>query len=166
MACPRFRRESNRNPLGGRAAFSAYPMVAQPSRVSSAKETNSGVTLVEVLVAVTIMSLALLTYVTVIQASHNSMTDGKEFSVASQATSDEVALCQGVGFGYLANGTTTTTVSGLVNGAIQTTIGPMPSAPSNSNIKEIDMTVTWHSFKSGGLVTNTLTQSALMSNHP
>jgi prepilin-type N-terminal cleavage/methylation domain-containing protein len=126
---------------------------------------DGGVTLVEVLVAVTILSIALLGYLTVIEASHNSMTDGSEFSLASKAISDSTAAERGLGFSSLSNGTTTVSVKGLINGTLTTVIGPMPSAPLDQNLKELDMTVSWISAKSAGAETTTLTQSALMSNH-
>lgn len=104
-----------------------------------------GMTLVEVLVAVVILSFALLAYLTVIQASDAALSDGNEFTVASQAAGDQIAQDQGLGYAGLTNisGTNTTTVPGLSGGQMTSVIGPLDGNSANVGILQVDITVTW-----------------------
>ncbi len=102
-----------------------------------------GMTLVEVLVAVVILSFALLAYLTVIQASDAALSDGNEFTVASQAAGDQIAQDQGLGYTGLISGTNTTAVPGLSGGQMTSVIGPLDGSSANTNILQVDITVTW-----------------------
>ncbi len=132
-----------------------------------ARFSSRGLTLVEVLVAVTILSIALLAYVTVISSSRDAFTDGGEFSLASQAITDEISqLRGGTGYPALVYGTTTTKVAGLPKWTMTLVVKALPQAPTDTNIKEIDITVTWAPAKLGGKSTRSLQESTFMSNHP
>jgi type II secretory pathway pseudopilin PulG len=123
-------------------------------------------TLVEVLVAVVILSLALLTYLTVIQASDAGLSDGSEFTLASQAAGDQIALDQGLGYLGLTSGTTTTTVPGLSGGQMTVVIGPLDGNSANVGILQVDVTVTWAPRKAGRVPqTTSLKETTLVSSH-
>jgi prepilin-type N-terminal cleavage/methylation domain-containing protein len=125
-----------------------------------------GLTLVEVLVAVVILSFALLAYLTVIQVSNAGLSDGNEFTIASQAAGNQVAQDRGLGYSGLTAGTTTTAVPGLSQGQMTTTIGPMDGNSANRSIMQVDITITWSPRKTGSLSqTTSLTRSALISAH-
>lgn len=125
-----------------------------------------GLTLVEVLVALVILSFALLAYLTVVQASNAGLSDGSEFTLASQAAGSQIAQDQGLGYSGLTNGTTTTAVSGLAGGQMTVIIGPLDGNSANVGIKQIDITVTWSPRKTGqASATTSLRETTLISNH-
>jgi len=124
-----------------------------------------GVTLVEVLVAMVILSFALLAYLTVIQASNAALSDGNEFTLASQAAGDQIAQDQSLGYSGLTDGTTTTTVPGLTGGQVIAVIGPLDGSTANFGIKQIAVTVTWSPRKAGKVSqTASLKETTLISN--
>ena len=125
-----------------------------------------GLTLVEVLVAVTILSMALLTYLSVIQTSHEAVNDGDEFTVAAQAVANQIAQAQGQGYAGLPQGTTTYSVPRLANSTMTVVVGPLAGNASDTNIMEIDVTLTWRPRKAGSkAITSTVTRSSLIANH-
>lgn len=109
------------------------------------KLRNAGMTLVEILVAVTILSVALLVFIGVALASRGAIEKGNGFTLASQAAEQRIAACEATGFESLTSGTTTSTVPGLRNSTITTTIGPLDGNAANNglNLKQVDVTVTW-----------------------
>lgn len=124
-----------------------------------------GLTLVEVLVAIVILSFALLAYLTITQASDAAISDGNEFTVASQAAGGQIAQDQGLGYSNLTYGTTTTTVPGLSNGQMTVAIGPLDGNAANIGIKQIDITVAWSPRKAGASAAATsLRETTLVSN--
>lgn len=123
-------------------------------------------TLVEVLVAVVILSFALLAYLTIVRASDAGLSDGNEFTVASQAAGNLIAQDQGLGYSALTNGTTTTAVAGLSGGQMTAVIGPLDGNSANVGIKQIDVTVTWSPRKAGRVPeTFSLEETTLICNH-
>lgn len=126
---------------------------------------RQGLTLVEVLVAMVILSLALLTYLTVTQVSDAGLSDGNEFTLASQAAGDQIAQAQGSGYSGLTNGTTTTTVPGLSGGQMTAVVGPLDGTAANIGIRQVSITVTWLPRKAPkSLQTTSLTETTLISN--
>lgn len=124
-----------------------------------------GFTLVEVLVAVTILSIALLAYVTVAMASRGAMDKGADYAAAAQAAGDKIADLQGTGFSSLTDGTTSYTLSGLRQGVMKVVIGPLDGNSANINIKQIDVTVTWAASSSKTAYTaGNVKYTALVSN--
>ncbi len=123
-----------------------------------------GLTLVEVLVAIVILSFALLAYLTVTQASNAALSDGSEFTLASQAATDQIAQERGLDYRGLTSGTTTSSVSGLTGGMLTMTVGPLDGNSANAGIKQIDVTVTWSPRKVGSSApTTSIKQTALIS---
>ena len=125
----------------------------------------SGLTLVEVLVAITLLSLTLLAYLTVAEASRDSLAKGTYFTLAARAAGDKIATCQAAGYAGLTDGTTTSSVAGLPQGQMTTIIGPLDGNAANTNIKQVDVTVTWGASNSRAPQTAGRTQhSILISN--
>ncbi len=104
-----------------------------------------GLSLVEVLIAVTILSLALLAYLNAAVASRAALDKGNFNTIAAQVAGDKIAECQKAGYANLTDGTTTYTVSGLGmrQGQMTVVIGPMDGDSANTRIKQVDVTVTW-----------------------
>jgi type II secretory pathway pseudopilin PulG len=122
--------------------------------------------MVEVLVAIVILSFALLAYLSATQASNAFLSDGCEFTIASQAAGNQIAQVQGLGYSGLTNGTTTTSVPGLPSGQMTVVIGPLDGSTANIGIKQIDVTVTWSPRKIGQTSTTTsFKESMLICNH-
>ena len=102
-----------------------------------------GLTLVEVLVAMTILAMALLAFITLAFASRATVDKGNYFTIAAQVAGDKLADVQGMGFSGLTDGTTNYTVSGLPQGQMTVVVGPLDGNLLNTNIKQVDVTVTW-----------------------
>jgi len=96
-----------------------------------------------VLVAMVILSIALLAYVTVAVASRSAMDKGADYALAAQVAGDKIADLQGTGYGSLVNGTTTSAVARLSGGQMTVVIGPLDGNAGNTNITQLDVTVTW-----------------------
>ena len=109
--------------------------------------------------------MALLTYLSVIQTSHEAANDGDEFTVAAQAVANQIAQMQGQGYAALASGTTTLSVPRLTNSTMTVVVGPLDGNAANANIKQIDITLTWTPRKAASKsVRATLLQSTLVCN--
>lgn len=123
-----------------------------------------GMTLIEILVAVAILSLALLAFLTVALAARGAVDKGRFESAATQAAGDKLAAWQAQGFESLTDGTTTAQVAGLPQGTMTVTIGPLDGAAGNADIKQVDVVVAW-SRSADGLpqTAGQVRQSALIS---
>lgn len=123
-----------------------------------------GLTLVEVLVAVVILSLALLAFLSVTQASSQAAGDGNEFTLASQAAADQIAQAQGLGYSGLTNGTAASAISGLSGGQMTVTVGPLDGNTANAGVKQVDVTVSWTPRKvNSSTQTTSIRQTTLIS---
>jgi len=124
-----------------------------------------GMTLVELLIAVSILSLALLAYLSVALASRGAVDKGHFLTRAAQATGDKITEYRTKGYDGISFGTTTYNVAGLPEGLLRVVVGPLDNT-TNNNIKQIDVTVTWAA--SGGTQTpytsGRVTHSTLVSN--
>ncbi len=121
----------------------------------------------EVLVAVTVLSVALLAYVSASLASRAAVDKGDYFTLAAQAAGDKIADLQGTGYAGLVDGTTTYAVAGLPQGQMTVVIGPLDGDPANTNIKQIDVTVVWNAASSRTPQTaGSVRLSGLISNRP
>ena len=131
-------------------------------------KTRHGLTLVELLVAIVILVIALGAYLNVALASRASVDKGQYFTMASQLAGDRLADYQGLGYsGLPAYGTYNYTLSNLPNGTMSVVIGYLNGNSANTNITQIDVTITW------GLTNSSLPQEAgsvkqslLLSNAP
>ncbi len=141
--------------------MNAFQITPSARRISPGQ---CGLTLVEVLVAVVILSLALLAFLTVMQASSQAVSDGNEFTLASQAAADQIAQSQGQGYSGLTSGTTTATVPGLSNSQMVVTVGPLDGNAANGSIKQVDIAVSWSPRKAGvSALTTSIKQTILIS---
>ena len=117
--------------------------------------SRHGLTLVELLVAIVILTIALAAYLNVALASRASVDKGQYLTMASQLAGDRLADYQGLGYSSLpAYGTYNYTLSNLPNGTMSVVIGYMNGNSANANITQIDVTVTW------GLTNSKLPQEA------
>jgi len=153
---------------GYRAASGAVTPVQTQLQISQARRIATGqrgLTLVEVLVAIVILSFALLAYLTITQASDAALSDGNEFTIASQAAGNQIAQDQGLGYSALTYGTTTTAVPGLTNGQMTSVIGPLDSSSANVGITQVDITISWSPRKAGNTsLATSLRETTLISN--
>jgi len=104
-----------------------------------------GFTLVEVLVAVTILSLALLAFLSAIVASGRSAAKGDYYILAARAAGDRLAAVRAGGYAALSDGATEYTVSGLPGGRMRVTVGPLDGSAAYTDIRQVDVRVTWDS---------------------
>jgi Tfp pilus assembly protein PilV len=102
-----------------------------------------GLTLIEVLVAAMICTIALYVIIFAISTAQTAVVKGDYYNLASKAAADAIAADEANGYATLVNGTATTAVAGLPNGTLTITIGPLNGNPANTNIKEIDADVNW-----------------------
>ena len=99
--------------------------------------------LIEVLIAVTLLSVALLAYVSAISVARNAVDRGNFFMLASEAAATKIADLQGGGYVSLVNNTTNYTVSKLPGGKMAVTVGYLDGLSANGYIRQIDVVVTW-----------------------
>ena len=93
--------------------------------------------------AVTILSLALLVYVSVAVAARVAADKGSFETIAAQAAAGKIAECQGQAYDNLTAGTTTYTVANIPSGVMTVAIGPLDGSNGNKRMWQIDVTVTW-----------------------
>jgi prepilin-type N-terminal cleavage/methylation domain-containing protein len=107
-----------------------------------ASHTSTGMTLVEVLVALMILSIALIVFLTVLPGVSQGSQKGSYIAIATRAAADQITLAQTTNTSLLNLGTNTYTVAGLPSGSMTVTIGGDLTA-NNASLKEVDVTVTW-----------------------
>ena len=121
--------------------------------------------LVEVLAAVTILSIALLVFVTASQSSRAINDKSDATTRAALAADDKIDTLVGQGYPTLTAGTTTYAVSNLRQGLIKVVIGSLDGSAANTNILQIDVTVTWGAYSSATPQSaGSITRSTLVSN--
>lgn len=121
-----------------------YSASASKSARRAGVSGRTGLSLVELLVAITILVVGLAAYLKLSLASRVAVDKGNSYSVASAYAASQLANYQGLTYATLpANGTTTGSVSGLPNGQRSITVGPLDASAANLNIKQVDITVSW-----------------------
>lgn len=123
-----------------------------------------GLTLIEVLVAITICSVALVVMCKVIVAAQRTTMKGDYYNIATQAASDQIVNQQTTNFGSLVEGTTTSAVAGLPSGQMVVTIGPLDGDSGNTDIEQIDVVVTWTGATGSKELGGQVKMSTLISN--
>ena len=116
---------------------------AYRSRVRRRAGKQCAFSLIEALVAVTILSLALLAFVGAAQGARNATDRGNFYAVASEAAAAKIADVQGGGYYALTPGVTNYTVSKLPAGKMTVTVGNLDGSSSNTYIWQIDVVVSW-----------------------
>jgi len=120
--------------------LAARPISACRHRATGRK----GLSLVELLVAITILAIGLAAYLKLSLASRIAVDKGSNYSTASAYAANQLAAYQGQIYGALpANGTTSGSVLGLPNGYQTITVGPLDGNAANINSKQIDITISW-----------------------
>ena len=105
---------------------------------------RSGLSLVELLVAITILAIGLAAYLKLSLASRVAVDKGSYYALASATVANQLANYQGQGYAALpANGTTSGFLTVLPGGQETITVGPLDGNAANLNIKQIDITVSW-----------------------
>lgn len=134
--------------------------MASPTASGSPRSLRPpGLTLVEVLVASTILSVALLVGLDVLLASGRANLKADYYARAAQAAGDQIAQFQAGGYekardlgdgNKLFDGTPTPApVAGLPGGLIHVTVGPLDNNAANVSVKQVDVLVTWTKGQSG-----------------
>ena len=105
---------------------------------------RSGLSLVELLVAITILALGLAAYLKLSLASRVAVDKGNYYSTASAYAANQLATYQGQIYAALpADGTISGPVFGLPNGYQTITVGPLDGNAANVNSRQIDITISW-----------------------
>ena len=105
---------------------------------------RNGLSLVELLVAITILALGLAAYLKLSLASRVAVDKGSYYSLASATAANQLANYQGQGYAALpAPGTMSGFLTVLPNGQETITVGPLDGNAANTNIKEVDITISW-----------------------
>ena len=129
-------------------------------------------TLIEVLVAMTILSIGLLAMTDVIAASQTAATKSKYDAIALQAAQNEVANDEATGYNDLTAGTTVTiaatgvtnALTGMPPGSTMTVvIGPLDGDSDNDSIMQVDVTITWGGGSGQAATGGNLAMSTLVS---
>ena len=120
-----------------------------------------GITLIDLMVAVSIMSIALLVFISASLTARGVIDKSQFLSIASQSGTTQAATSL-ANVNSLTVGTTNATVSGIPSGAVSTTIS---NYAENTTLKRADIAVSWGAasskttFSAGSLSIATL-QSA------
>ena len=101
--------------------------------------------LIEVLVAMTILSIALLAYLNVAGTVNRANKKGGLYAIATTVAKSQLELALANGVSGLTDGTVISTVSTLPSGKMTVTTGAPSGVASSTYIKEVDVTVTWSS---------------------
>ena len=113
-------------------------------------------TMVEVLVALIVLSIALIVCLTVMPGILQASQKGSYIAIATRIASDQIAQAEATNTSLLAMGTSTYVVTGLPSGSMTIVISGNLAA-NNAALKEVDVTVTWSGTKeapaTGGSVT-------------
>ena len=134
------------------------PVLARRAKASG----RSGLSIVELLVAITILAIGLTAYVKLSLVSRVAVDKGDYYSAASAFASNTLDGYKGQGYSNVVSqmGTSNSTVSGLPKGKMAVTVGYLGGNSSNSNIVEVDVTISWGYGLSSE--TGSITQSLLL----
>ncbi len=113
-------------------------MERKPSK-GFAGSISRGFTLVDLLVAVSIMTVALMVFLSAALTARGVIDKSRFVSLASQTASSTAATSLG-NAGSLANGSTSTAVSGIPQGQITTTVS---TYGGSAFLKRADVSVSW-----------------------
>ncbi len=139
----------------------AVPFSARRAYASGRK----GLSIVELLVAVTILAVGLAAYIKLSLASRVTVDKGQYYSIASVTAANALSNYQSLGYsGLPVNGTTVSGMNVVPNGQQTVVIGPLDGNAANTNIKQIDITISWGYGLSSQA--GSVTQSLLVSAYP
>lgn len=128
------------------------------------RQNRAGMTLVEVLVALTILSVALLVYVDLLAMGNTISRKADLETQAAQIAMDRLTQIEQTAYPLIQTDSTNTFPEAtLPNGALIVRIGPLDGNASNLKIRQIDVTVVWSNAfttQTGGRVRMTSLVSA------
>ena len=134
----------------------------------STRPKITGLTLIEVLIAMVILTIALLAGSTLIVASHTATIKGDLYNIANRSAADAIASYEANGYSSLPSSLSTQSVTYPLPGIMMTTtttIGTPQFSSSATNIKQIDVVVTWTSGSSASAnLAGQIKASTLISN--
>ena len=107
------------------------------------KRNIPGLSLVEVLVGMSVLSVGLLGFVSTVQSSNSLGRRGDNTAIATRLAADSIANFQANNVSLLPNGTTTAALSQLPSGSMTVNIAPYLNDTSEHFMKQIDVTITW-----------------------
>jgi len=127
--------------------------------------------MVEVLVAVTILSIGLLGCLSLVGMARDTSDKGDYYGIAARAAAGRIERLRGLalqqdGFVALAAEPVSSpyAVSGLPGGSMTVTVDSLDGNPANADIKEITVTVSWNSKSPGqSSAAGRFTQNTLIS---
>lgn len=115
------------------------------------RKTTSGLTLIEVLIAMVLLTVGILAGSTLIVASHTATIKGDLYNVANKAAADIIAGYEANGYAALPSTSPAAVVTTPLPGITMTTTTTVGAPSFNSaatNIKQIDVVVTWNAGSS------------------
>ena len=125
------------------------------------RKVYRGLTLIEVLVAMTILAIALIAYLNIAGAVSNANKKGDLYATATRYANSQLDLVLATGASQLTNGVVTTSISALPDGVMKVTTSTPAGVTYNTGIsstviKEVDVTVVWSgsgaATSTGGMV--------------
>lgn len=125
--------------------------------------TRSGLTLVEALVAVTILAIALILCLDVLQASNTASRKAEYMARASEILTSRIASIQARGFAALTAGRHVYRIDTLPQGRLTLTVQAMNSSAEGSHIKQADLRITWQGARSVPATGGQVAASTLVS---
>lgn len=126
-------------------------------------------TLADVLVALVVLSTALLVFLNAFAVSKRGETKGNYYGIASRLANQQLASAQTAGYRALISGTTTYTaatlpgLAALPSGQMTVKVGPVDGNAANQNAAQVDVTVTWGG---AGSIPGSVQMSTWVSNNP
>jgi len=121
-------------------------------------------TLVEVLIAMVILSIGLLVMIDVIAAAQHSADKSNYDMIALQAAENEIQDDEAGGYSANSYNTQVTPVANLPNGQMTVVTGPLDGDSTNDDIVQIDVTVTWDGGNGPNSTGGNISMSTLISN--
>ena len=120
-------------------------------------------TFVEVLVAIVILSIALLVFVDIAGTVGRANKKSDLYATATRYANSQLELVLAKGPSQLTDGVVTTTISELPNGAMVVTTGAPTGVASSTDIKEVDVAITWSTVGSSAPIGGSLKMSTMVA---
>ncbi len=124
--------------------------------------SQSGFTLVELMVASVMLSISLLAILSVFTTSRSSQTYAAALQQAYTIADSEIERQRALDFASLIAGTTTTTQRGLPGGSMIVKVEPYPSG-SIQYLRRITVTVSWSTQSEAIRKTGSVTEETLVA---
>jgi prepilin-type N-terminal cleavage/methylation domain-containing protein len=120
-------------------------------------------TLIELLVAMTILAIALIAYLDISGAASSANKKGDLYAIATRYANSQLETALADGVSLLTDGVVTSSISALPNGVMKVTTGAPAGVSSSTDIKEVDVTITWSETGTTASTGGTLTMSTMVA---